>query len=126
MFCFRVTTEAGEDGEDSDEFGDFEDLETGTKYSGGGDEAVAAAVKAMGDVAAEERRAKKLAKRAEFDASLDKRELRGMGGCSGAGLQLLQWQFEPRHYRINTWKLTSNLVCNMMILELTVSCPGCL
>lgn len=49
----------------SDAYGDFEDLETGEVHTG--DAAVGAARKAIQDVAAEERREKKRARKALFD-----------------------------------------------------------
>ncbi|KAG8375611.1 hypothetical protein BUALT_Bualt10G0118400 [Buddleja alternifolia] len=61
-------TSAGNDDEDDDEvFGEFEDLETGQKYENHHANAIGDSHK-DGDLAAEERRLKKLALRAKFDA----------------------------------------------------------
>ncbi|KAL8063301.1 hypothetical protein ABFX02_01G018900 [Erythranthe guttata] len=61
----------GTDGDEDDEaFGDFEDLETGQKYESHGTDEVGGSRK-DNDLAAEERKLKKLALRAKFDAQLD-------------------------------------------------------
>lgn len=68
--CFHGSAGEGDDGETSgsDVYGDFEDLETGEAHTA--DAAVGAARKAIQDVAAEERRDKKRAKKALFDTEV--------------------------------------------------------
>ena len=63
-------SEAIDDDEDGDVFGEFEDLETGQKYenSQGADITERDISKKNEDLANEERRLKKLALRAKFDA----------------------------------------------------------
>lgn len=62
------STETNAD-DDEEAYGDFEDLETGEKHNGNEtDEAAKAATHKEDDMAVEERRLKKLALRAKFDA----------------------------------------------------------
>ncbi|KAL0812654.1 hypothetical protein Bca101_069097 [Brassica carinata] len=73
---------AGDEGEDDELYGDFEDLETGEKHNdhenmeSGTNE----------DVEAAERRLKKLALRAKFDAQSDKSELEDEDNDNGDGI----------------------------------------
>lgn len=63
------TSDANSDDEDEAVYGDFEDLETGEKHeSHHGDDSGNGTIENADEVAAEERRLKKLALRARFDA----------------------------------------------------------
>ncbi|XP_031115865.1 ribosome biogenesis protein BMS1 homolog [Ipomoea triloba] len=71
------------DGDDDDVFGDFEDLETGKKYES--QQRNDASAKSDEALAAEERRLKKLALRAKFDAQHDDLESADEGNDNKSG-----------------------------------------